>query len=711
MKKRTMSLLSLAFINFAYAQKDSLNQKNIEEVVITGQFTPQSINKSIYKVEVIDATQIKNMAVTNAAEVLNQNLNILITPSSSSGDSNAFIMGLGGEYTKVLIDNIPVVSDQGMGNIFDLTKINVNNIDRIEIVKGAMGVEYGNNAMAGVINIITKKDYKKKVNINASMQEETVGKNYDWYKKGNGRHIQSLNLGYRISDNWTVTADINHNDFQGFQGSRKGYRHFDETTNGNRGYEWQPKDLLIANAALRYAKNNTTLFYKANFLNEEINYYNPNTKILPFAGGERTYTAEDRDYFTTRWIHQLNVVTKLGSRINYMGDFSYQIQERQSQDKLYDVPNRFVRSTDAEKTFYKSEVLYSRGMFSNFLNSDKVNFQIGYELDRTKGFANSSTFENNIGDEDKNISRSVFNYANFVSAEWNPLKWLSFRPGFRLALSDQFDQQYNYSLTTRFRTSESSNIRTIFGSANRFPKYEELYTYIVDSNHDIRGNENLKPETGYSAGAFWDYATATSGNWIMNVGVSGMYMDVKDRIESVIVSNIPLKYTYLNVDNYKSLLFGASLTARKDNFSFNAGISTLGISQNLNTGNVTSDDDFNYYMEVNAAVNYTSPVTKTLFALYYKYTGKRKVYTLETTNPGDTGRYVLGDIGDFNMLNFTVSQPFFNNHFELAFGIKNIFDVTSIRNTAMSGGGHNVAAGTQNLFYGRSYFARVNYNF
>jgi len=288
---------------------------------------------------------------------------------------------------------------------------------------------------------------------------------------------------------------------------------------------------------------------------------------------------------------------------------------------------------------------------------------------------------------------------------------LSFRPGIRLSLSDKFDKQYNYSLTTRFITSEKSNIRTIFGSANRFPKYDELYTWRVDANHDIRGNENLKPETGYSAGAFWDYATATSSDWKLNVGLSGMYMNVKDRIESVIISNIPMKYTYLNVDNYKSILFGGSFSAKKGNFSLNTGISTLGIAQSLNTGNVTSDDDFNYYMEVNTAANYTLPVTKTLFALYYKYTGKSKLYTFESTSPGDPGRYVLGDIGDFSMLNLTVSQPFYNNHFELALGIKNIFDVTSIRNTAQSGDGHNGPADLQNLFYGRSYFARVNYNF
>ena len=709
MKKRTMSLLTLAILNFAYAQKDSINQKNIEEVVITGQYTPQSINKSIYKVEVISAEQIKNMAVTNAAEVLNQNLNIQITPNSSSGDSQAFIMGLSGDYTKVLIDNIPVVSDQGMGNIVDLTKINVNNIERIEIVKGSMGVEYGNNAMAGVINIITKKNYRNKININASLQEETVGKNYDWYKKGNGRHIQSLNLGYKISDAWTITADINHNDFQGFKGSLNGYKYFAENNDGKRGYEWQPKDLLIANTALRYSKNNTAIFYKVNFLTEEINYYNPSVMILPLSGGAMTYTAKDRNYNSTRWIHQLNVLTKIGSRINYNGAFSYQLQKRNYTEKLYDVPNRFTRSESFEKTYYKSEVLYSRGMFSNFLASEKINFQIGYELDRTKGFADSETFQfNNNG---ISISRTIFNYANFLSAEWNPLKWLSFRPGARLALSDKFDRQYNYSLTTRFVTSEKSNIRTIIGSANRFPKYDELYTYVVDNNHDIRGNENLKPETGYSAGLFWDFTTTTSSAWKMELGISGMYMDVQDRIENVIVNNIPLKYTYLNVDHYKSVIFGAGFNMRKNSFSFNVGVSTLGISQSLTTGINSSDNDFNYYLETNASANYTLPKTHTIFALYYKYTGKSKLYTLESDGTADTGHYVLGDIGDFSMMNFTVSQPFFNNHFELSLGIKNMFDVTSIRNTAQSGDGHNGSADLQNLFYGRSYFARVNYNF
>ncbi|ROH98109.1 TonB-dependent receptor plug domain-containing protein [Chryseobacterium daecheongense] len=713
MKKKVLSILSLSAVLWIHAQeKDTLDQKKIEEVVITGQYMQQSINKSIYKVEVIDAQQIKNMAVTTAAEVLNQNLNILIEPSRGSGDSSANIMGLTGEYTKILIDNIPVVSDQGMGNLVDLTKLNVNNIERIEIVKGSMGVEYGNNAVAGVINIITKKNYSKKFTGIASLQEETVGKDYDWFKKGNGRHIQFLNLGYKINDNWTIAADINHNDFQGFKGRYNGYKYFSENNDGLRGYDWQPKDQLTTNASIRYNKNNTTFYYKVNFLTEKINVYNPVIEELYVGGGNRTYIANDADYKTKRWIHQFNIQTKIGSRINYNGDFSYQTQERKKQEYQYDVPNRQELSRGEDFTYYKSEVMYSRGMFSNFLDSDRVNFQIGYELDRTKGFASGEIGDfGSTGNDD--VNRTIFNYANFLSAEWNVNSWLSLRPGVRLALSNKFDSQYNYSATARFKTTQNSDIRLVFGSANRFPTYDELYTYMVDNNHDIRGNENLKPETGYSAGIFWDYTTATADNWKFNFSASGMYLDVKDRIESVIISNSPLKYTYLNVDNYKSLLFGGSITAKKGDLSLNAGVSVLGISQGLNTGNITSPDDYNFYAEANLAANYTLPYTQTLFALYYKYTGTKKMFThqVNAQDPLDPGQYILGTIDDFSMLNFTVSQPFFNNHLELSAGIKNIFDVSTIRNTVQGGDGHNAAANQQNLFYGRSYFARLNYNF
>lgn len=706
MKKKVFSVVSLSAIFWINAQeKDSLNQKKIEEVVITGQYMQQSINKSIYKVEVIDAQQIKNMAVTNVAEVLNQSLNVLIVSDRNSGNSTASLMGLGGEYTKILIDNIPVVGDIGLGNNIDLTKLNVNNIERIELVRGSMGVDYGSNAVAGVINIITKKNSQKKLSLSASLQEETVGKEYDWYKKGEGRHIQNLNVGYNINENWYVGANINHNDFQGFKGDREGYKYFSETNDGKRGYDWQPKDVLNVDGILRYSKNKTSIFYKFGYLNEKLNFYNPILNEFPLGGGNRTYMATDRDYLTTRYLNQLNVQTKLGA-INYTGDFSYQTQDRKFRDFDYDVPNRKAAEKNEYKSYNKADVIYSRGVFSNFLNNDKIDFQLGYELDHTSGFAGNAagTFESIF-----DVKRKIFNYANFMSVEWTANSWLSVRSGYRLALSDKFDTQHNYSVTARAKITDNDNIRLVVGSANRFPNFDELYTYMVDSNHDIQGNPDLKPEEGMTVSLNGEKKISTSSGWNLRVGTSGTYLNLKNRIELALINQSPLQYKYINIDKFQSYLFEANFRAQKNNFVVGANASYYGISRVLRAGGATSPDEFFYTLEANLSANYTIPKINTILSLYYKYTGKTQIPVL--VSDLTSSYFVIGERKDFSMMNFIVSQPFYNNHFELSVGVKNIFDVSSVRDTTIGGTAHNAADSATNLFYGRSYFARLNYNF
>jgi outer membrane receptor for ferrienterochelin and colicins len=63
------------------------------------------------------------------------------------------------------------------------------------------------------------------------------------------------------------------------------------------------------------------------------------------------------------------------------------------------------------------------------------------------------------------------------------------------------------------------------------------------------------------------------------------------------------------------------------------------------------------------------------------------------------------------MMNFIITQPFFNQHLEASLGVKNIFNVTSVKDTTLTGNAHSTADPKINLFYGRSFFARLSYNF
>lgn len=700
MKKKVLSILSLSTVFWINAQqKDSLNQKKIEEVVITGQYMQQSINKSIYKVEVIDAEQIKNMAATNVAEVLNQTLNMQITPDTNSGNSTANIMGLGGAYIKILIDNIPVVGDTGLGSNIDLTKLTLSNIERIEIVKGSMGVEYGNGALAGVINIITKKSSTKKLSIRAALQEETVRDGYDIKKKGKGRHIQNLNVGYNINDNWFTNISLNHIQFMGYEGEKEGYKYF--TDDGKRGYEWNPKDQYEVNGLVKYTKNKTSFFYKASYLNEKFNFYNPIVKRDPLNDGQGgvAYKSLDREYNTERWIHQFNIQTHLG-HINYVGDFSYQNQNRKFFDYIYDIPNRTKANDYDEQSYYKTDVIYSRGMFSNFLENKTFDFQLGYELDHTNGYAAliAGQFDGN------NIKRKIFTYGTFLSAEWNLSDKLSLRPGARLSVSDSFENQFNYSVSARFKTSENSNLRGVFGTANRYPTYDELFTYFVNVNHDIQGNPDLKPESGYSAGLFWDQGFTIGDGWKLNYNLEALYVDLQDKIENVMIVR-PSTYKYMNLDKYRSLLFGANANIKKDQFTFGLRTSLNGISVAKTELNVTTPKDFQYNFQIGANASYKLKNVHTAFNLYYKYTGPARIYEIENES------FRLSKTDGFHMMDFIVSQPFWKDRLELSLGVKNIFDVTTINSTASTAIGHNASTDRINLYYGRSYFARLMYQF
>src|SRR5690554_572660 len=127
-------LFSVLSVNgfMAQAQVDSLELPNentiMEEIVITGQFEPQSIKKSVHNVRVISKADIQNLAANNLGDVLNQYLNITVSPNAQTGRSSVSLFGLDSQYFKVLIDNIPIASDTGLGNNVDLTQINLDNV-------------------------------------------------------------------------------------------------------------------------------------------------------------------------------------------------------------------------------------------------------------------------------------------------------------------------------------------------------------------------------------------------------------------------------------------------------------------------------------------------------------------------------------------------------------------------------------------------------
>lgn len=719
MHKQTRVILSiLSLVGFSATAQQTISDTikpakvtQLEEVVVTtGQIEPQSLRKSIQNVKVITRQDIERLAANNLADVLNQSLNINVRTNGESGRSTVSMFGLDGQYFKILIDNIPVISEQGLGNNVDLTQINLNDVERIEIIEGSMGVTHGANAVSGILNIITKKSSLDKWEINAAIQEETVGSEYALFDKG--RHIQSLKVSNNISENWFVSVGANRNDFAGFYDNKKGVNYTGNDT--LRGYSsWLPKEQIITNALINYNKGNFRVFYKFDYLNEVIDYASPFVTPIPNYPFEDTYYSKDRRYYVERFYHHLNSYGKLFGDINYNISLSYQKQTRDLETFDYLILSRDEIKND-RFTYLSKEVIYSTGMFTNFFKSELVDFQLGYELVNDKGFADgrAGLFLNDSGQRESKRAR-LENYDIYASAEIKCTERFSIRPGFRYSFQSAFENQQASSLGFRYLFNKNLEVRASFGKSYKTPNFDELYTYFVDSNHNVQGNENLVPENSMSYEGSVKKTTYFDSGLVLSNSIVVTHLNVEDKISLVLAAVDPVPaYQYLNINNYKTWNFSTLHQLAYKDFEAKIGASLAGVAQRLDTGaeNAVSSDDYLYSLQLNGSLGYTVPKWNTVFALYYKFNGRFQQYQQGVDSEGET-TFELSKVPSFSMMDASITKTFLDKNLGLTVGARNLLNVKNVQTTQASGtGGHAGPSSTLPLGYGTSFFVKLSYN-
>ncbi|WP_271855222.1 TonB-dependent receptor plug domain-containing protein [Patiriisocius marinus] len=700
----TILLLSCLHLSAQTEQeRDSLTSEKLDEVVITGQLNPQSVSKSVVEVKVISRKDIERQAGNTLADVLNTTLNLNITPNTSTGKSGVSLFGLDSQYFKVLIDNVPIINEEGVGNNTDLTLINLDDIERIEIVEGAMGVQYGSNAVSGIINIITKKSSRNDWEITAYSQEETIGDEYEWFDKG--RHIQSLKVGHNFNDNIYGNVIYTRNDFGGFYNEKQGENY--EANDGLRGHEWLPKLQQNAKGLVSYKKNNINIFYRFDYLNERIEKYAENVDLNENpATGTTNPSALDEIYRNNRFYHHLNGTGTIFNKIGYNVSVSYQKQTKDLERYTYRIRNQ--EKVNLEEGEYQSRsAFFSRGTFSNIINTTTANLQLGYELTNEKGSGSSLAIV--IGPESDEINQELNNYDFFAASEIQLTEQFSLRPGFRASFSNLFDTQFIGSLSAKQTLGEDWELRAILGSANRTPNYNELYTFFVDVNHNVQGNPDLNPEKGVSAFLHLKKKSSFSeGVFRLKNKLSFNYLNLKDRIELIVVNQNPLAYQYNNIDSFKAIGVFSENEIYYENFKGQIGASFQGVSKVLDS-RTQRNDDYLFNLQLNSNLSYTAPKWQTTFSLFYKFIGEQQQF-VEQTNEAGNQEYVTGKTDAYSWMDATINKSFFDGAFTTTLGCRNLFDVTQVNTTAVEGGTHNGPPAQIPLGYGRSYFLKLTYN-
>lgn len=683
MQKFTKSLffISLILSKNIYAQNDT-TAKTLNSVVVTGQFKPQSLKNSVYQVKTISAQRIALSGATNVQQVLNNQLGFRFSNDNTLGQTDVQINGMSGRNVKILIDGAPAL-DRFDARV-SLSQIDINTIDHIEIVEGPMSVSYGTDAMAGVINIITKKNYKKGLSATARVQEESAADEYYPFNY-QGVHLQNLQLNYR-QNNWTFSAGGTHNESDGFGGDTYG-----------RNKSWLPKEQWFGNGKVGYRKAGIDIYYKLDGMKEIIVDRNPINFDLdlnpPIA---RTF---DQTYRSDRFMHQLQGSFKLDKKLDLGTIISYTDFKRATTTLNKD----FVAGTSTLSTLDGTQDVSKLKSFNikntlQWVISDKLSLQPGMEINHEKA-----------GGDRIDGTPSIDDYALFAAAEYKVTPKINIRPGVRFIHNTKYDAPSAIpSLNTKFALSRDLDLRLSYGYGFRAPALRELYFNFQDANHDLVGNPDLKAETSNS----FNGSLSWSPSQMKKIGFSSVlgafYNSYRNQITLAENLAVPGQFKYFNFDKTKNTGFNLDNTIAYKNLQASLGFSYTALSMPLDAGAYKNDSrDYTWTPEINSNITYELRKIRTSFGLFYKFVGKKPAFSYETTGVAQPGYYIT-ETNSYNLADFTITTKI-NRFASVTGGVKNIFDVNNVNsNTVVSSNSGHSTAGALAVSYGRSYFLGVN---
>ena len=146
-----------------FSQDDSISTKPLEEVTVTAQKFPTKTLQTGKVLTIVTRQQLARAGGKDLSQILHEQAGLYLNGANSNAgkDKTIFLRGAKGEHTLIAIDGVPVYDVSGVTSSFDIRSIPIENIERVEILKGSQSTLYGSDAIAGVINIIMKKGTKK----------------------------------------------------------------------------------------------------------------------------------------------------------------------------------------------------------------------------------------------------------------------------------------------------------------------------------------------------------------------------------------------------------------------------------------------------------------------------------------------------------------------------------------------------------------------
>src|ERR1700682_3019937 len=501
-----------------------------ERVVVSATRFDIPLDQSPASVSVITSQEIEQKQIERVSDALREVPGLSVVQTGTAGQlTSVFTRGLNSGHTQVLLDGIPI--NQGLSGQFDFANLTTDNIARIEVVRGPQSTIYGPRAMAGVIQIFTKRG--------EGTPEATLssdGGSYDTFRETLQSDGKINNFDYSIGASRIDTDNARPNNQ---------YRN----TAGIADVGWSPNDGLRIGSLFTYSLSDTG---------------NPNLIFAP---------RPLDNFLTEKWLIAPHVDVRIGDWWEHKFIFSYD-EERQVND-----PNEdgFVGPTRA--LFTRMTIDYQ----NNLRPTSWFTLTSGLFYSEVDAGQERPFILQIFGPQPTFVSDHTTQTGAFLQATLTPIENLIFVAGGRIDHFNQFGDIWTYRIAGSYKidktnTTLHSSVATGFSPPSSQDK-------IFGNNFGLKPEEDFAWDAGIEQ-RFWENRISVGATYFHNdlsnlIGFSGLFetlnlgaartqgVETELRAQPIVNLIFTATYTYLDAEKTSSAdinqLQGARLPRRPRN--------------------------------------------------------------------------------------------------------------------------------------------------
>ena len=509
------AVLALGAVPTANAQTDVWRVDSLPEIVVTGTGTEHLLKDAPVQTEVITRKMLDNYAGKSLEDILG-GLTASFAFNQDDMGSQMQLGGLSNSYILVLIDGKRIHGDVGGQN--DLSLIDPQNIEKIEIVKGASSALYGSDAIAGVVNIITRKRHDPGILVENTTRLGSYGdvRQHNGVALNYGRVSSYTNFQLQHSDGWQNTA-VEHT-----QGSEPPITDSRNKT-VNRHTNWQVSERLSYRPTDRlelYADGSTywKRIYRVSGRHPhydvktwDMEYHNGSASVggkLKLSGSNQIWL--DVDWNRHAYYYYYTATTLVEDYDKSAGTIYYPYYPY--------LPGQKELQSDQQRT-----MATLKGVFA-LPRDNRLSAGVEYRYDWLKAPTRVAGGK-----------ASDWTAAVYVQDEYNPWSWLNLTAGLRLNYNRQFGIKVTPKLSAMWRAGQAWRVRATWSQGFKTPAIRELfYRYVrqMSGTYLYLGNTELRPQSSNYWSVSGEYSWAG-----LSVSVTGYYNKVKDMIALVTIPN------------------------------------------------------------------------------------------------------------------------------------------------------------------------------